>query len=80
MHLTFSIECLSEVGDRAKYDLYCSIADGQVTMVEGALSKSMLENKKFYLLDCGAEVFVWVGRVTQVDDRKAAIQVAEVEI
>ncbi|OVA13838.1 Villin headpiece [Macleaya cordata] len=54
-----------------------SIADDQVTMIEGALSKSMLENNKFYLLDCGAEVFVWVGRVTQVDDRKAAIQAAE---
>jgi len=29
-------------------------------------------------LDCGAEVFVWVGRVTQVEERKAACQAAEV--
>lgn len=47
-------------------------------IVEGELSKSMLENNKCYLLDCGSEVFVWVGRVTQVEDRKAGSQAAEV--
>lgn len=55
-----------------------SIADGQVKIVESGLSKSLLENNKCYLLDCGAEVFVWIGRVTQVEERKAAVQVAEV--
>ncbi|CAJ2671479.1 unnamed protein product [Trifolium pratense] len=54
-----------------------SIADGEVKSVEGELSKSLLENSKCYLLDCGAEIFVWVGRVTQVDERKAACQAAE---
>ncbi|KAG8371960.1 hypothetical protein BUALT_Bualt12G0017100 [Buddleja alternifolia] len=54
-----------------------SIIDGQVKAVDGELSKSLLENNKCYMLDCGAEVFVWVGRVTQVDERKAAIQAAE---
>ncbi|XP_077218177.1 villin-2-like [Tasmannia lanceolata] len=54
-----------------------SITDGQVKIVEDALSKSMLENDKCYLLDCGAEVFVWVGRITQVEDRKVASQAAE---
>lgn len=56
----------------------CSIVDGEVKPVEGELSKSLLENYKCYLLDCGAEVFVWVGRVTQVEERKAACQAAEV--
>lgn len=56
----------------------CSIADGQVGIIEGELSKSLLENNKCYLLDCGSEVFVWVGRITQVEERKRAIQVAEV--
>ena len=55
-----------------------SITDGQVKIVESELSKSLLENNKCYLLDCGAEVFVWIGRVTQVEERKAAVQVAEV--
>lgn len=57
---------------------FLSIADGQVKDVDGELSKSLLENNKCYLLDCGSEVFVWVGRVTQVEERKAAVQVAEV--
>ncbi|CAH8387648.1 unnamed protein product [Eruca vesicaria subsp. sativa] len=56
--------------------LYC-ITDGQMEPIDGDLSKSMLENTKCYLLDCGAEVFVWVGRVTQMDERKAANQSAE---
>ncbi|XP_024968746.1 villin-2 [Cynara cardunculus var. scolymus] len=56
--------------------LYC-ISEGQVKDVEGELSKSLLENSKCYLLDCGAEVFVWVSRVTQVEERKAAMQTAE---
>ncbi|KAJ0043511.1 hypothetical protein Pint_17881 [Pistacia integerrima] len=54
-----------------------SIEDGQANIVEGELSKSMLENNRCYLLDRGNEVFVWVGRVTQVEERKAASQVVE---
>ncbi|XP_057500774.1 villin-2-like isoform X2 [Actinidia eriantha] len=54
-----------------------SIIDGQLKPVDGELSKSMLENNKCYLLDCGAEIYVWVGRVTQVEDRKASSQAAE---
>ncbi|XP_048320848.2 villin-3 isoform X1 [Ziziphus jujuba] len=53
-----------------------SITDG-LKIVEGELSKSLLENNKCYLLDCGAEVFLWVGRVTQVEERKTAMQAAE---
>lgn len=57
-----------------------SITDGQVKILaEDVLSKAMLENNKCYLLDCGFEVFVWVGRVTQLEDRKAASQAAEVK-
>lgn len=59
------------------FDLY-SINDSQVKAVDDELTKSILENNKCYLLDCGDEVFVWVGRVTQVEERKAAIQAAEV--
>lgn len=54
-----------------------SITDGQVQRLEGELSKGMLENNECYLLDCGAEVFIWFGRVTQVEDRKSACQAAE---
>ncbi|KAL3819793.1 hypothetical protein ACJIZ3_005698 [Penstemon smallii] len=64
------------IPEKTPAQLY-SIADGQVKTVDGELSKSILENNKCYLLDCGSEVFVWVGRVTQVDERKVAIQAAE---
>ncbi|CAH9127618.1 unnamed protein product [Cuscuta epithymum] len=56
--------------------LFC-IADGQLNPVDGELSKSILESTKCYLLDCGVEIFVWVGRVTQLDERKVATQAAE---
>ncbi|TYK25445.1 villin-3 [Cucumis melo var. makuwa] len=64
------------IPESAPAKLY-SIDGGEVKVVDGELSKSLLENNKCYLLDCGAEIFVWVGRVTQVEERKAAIQVAE---
>ncbi|CAH9079383.1 unnamed protein product [Cuscuta epithymum] len=54
-----------------------SIIAGQVNPVDGELSKSILENNRCYLLDCGAEVFVWVGRLTQLDEKKAALQTTE---
>lgn len=54
-----------------------SIDDDQLKLEDGALTKSLLENNKCYLLDRGAEIFVWVGRITQVDDRKSACKIAE---
>ncbi|CAI0374947.1 unnamed protein product [Linum tenue] len=64
------------VAERTPAKLY-SIHEGGVTAVEGELSKGMLENNKCYLLDCGAEVFIWVGRSTQVEERKTVGKVAE---
>ncbi|XP_058723957.1 villin-3-like [Vicia villosa] len=54
-----------------------SIVNGEVKSEEDELSKSLLENNKCYLLDCGSEIFIWFGRVTQVEERKAACQAAE---
>lgn len=56
----------------------CSIADGLLNMEEGTLSKSKLETYKCYLLDCGAEVFVWFGRATQMEVRKSASKAVQV--
>jgi len=39
----------------------------------------MLESNKCYLLDCGSEIYIWVGRVTQLEDRKAASLATEVK-
>ncbi|KAF5772063.1 putative villin/Gelsolin, ADF-H/Gelsolin-like domain superfamily [Helianthus annuus] len=64
------------VPDKTPGKLY-SIAGGQVADQIEEYSKSTFENDKCYLMDCGDEVFVWVGRSTQVDDRKAAMKAAE---
>ncbi|CAA7405915.1 unnamed protein product [Spirodela intermedia] len=65
--------------ERTVAKLY-SINDDQLKLEDAPLCKETLENSKCYLLDCGAELFLWVGRVTSVEDRKAASQVAEVFI
>lgn len=44
---------------------------------ESPLSKGMLESNKCYILDCGAEIFVWMGRITSLEERKAASVAAE---
>ncbi|XP_039126962.1 villin-2-like [Dioscorea cayenensis subsp. rotundata] len=54
-----------------------SINNGQLKLEEGTLSKEMLKNNKCYLLDCGSEIFIWVGRATQLEDRKATSRAAE---
>ncbi|XP_035831515.1 villin-4 isoform X3 [Helianthus annuus] len=57
--------------------IFMCIDGGKVGDQIEEYSKSSFETDKCYLMDCGFEVFVWVGRVTQVDDRKAATQAAE---
>lgn len=43
-----------------------------------SLTKELLETHKCYILDCGLEVFVWLGRNSSLDERKSASEVAEV--
>ncbi|KAL0739201.1 hypothetical protein Bca4012_015411 [Brassica carinata] len=38
----------------------------------------MLDTNKCYILDCGLEVFVWMGRTTSLDDRKVASDVRRI--
>jgi gelsolin len=37
-----------------------------------SLTKELLDTNKCYILDCGLEVFVWLGRNTPLDERKSA--------
>lgn len=53
---------------------------GQLKLEDNNPSRATLENNKCYVLDCGAEIFIWVGRVTQVDERKAISKAAEVKV
>lgn len=55
------------------------MAKGQADPVDVvSLTRELLDTNKCYLLDCGLEVYVWMGRNTSLDDRKSASGVAEV--
>ncbi|PON72763.1 Villin [Parasponia andersonii] len=54
------------------------IEKGKAEPVEAdSLKRELLDTNKCYLLDCGIEVFVWMGRNTSLDERKAASGAAE---
>ncbi|KAM3693961.1 hypothetical protein ACJW31_07G024900 [Castanea mollissima] len=42
-----------------------------------SLTRDLLDTNMCYVLDCGIEVFVWMGRNTSLDDRKSASGAAE---
>lgn len=54
------------------------VEKGKAEPVEtDSLTRQLLDTNKCYLLDCGVEVFVWMGRNTSLDERKAASGAAE---
>ncbi|XP_068647081.1 villin-4-like [Aristolochia californica] len=55
-----------------------SVEKGQaVPVLADSLTRELLQTNKCYLLDCGIEVFVWMGRNTSLDERKSASAAAE---
>ncbi|TXG46477.1 hypothetical protein EZV62_028024 [Acer yangbiense] len=46
-------------------------------MGTNSLDKDMLEKDKCYMLDCGNEVFVWMGRNTSITERRTSISASE---
>ncbi|XP_038879573.1 villin-4-like isoform X1 [Benincasa hispida] len=42
-----------------------------------SITRELLETNKCYILDCGTEVFIWMGRHTSLDGRKNASRAAE---
>ncbi|KAK8679810.1 hypothetical protein V6N13_145244 [Hibiscus sabdariffa] len=58
--------------------LYWINLQGKLSQIGSeSLDKDMLEKDKCYMLDCGAEVFVWMGRNTLITERKTSISAAE---
>ncbi|XP_011079274.1 villin-4 [Sesamum indicum] len=52
--------------------LYC-VEKGEAVPVEvDSLTRQLLDTHKCYILDCGKEVFVWMGRSSSLNQRKAA--------
>ncbi|WCJ21965.1 villin putative [Euphorbia peplus] len=57
--------------------LFC-VEKGHAEPVEtDSLTRDLLDTGKCYILDCGLEVFVWMGRSTSLDDRRSASEAAE---
>ncbi|XWS28120.1 hypothetical protein CRYUN_Cryun25bG0038100 [Craigia yunnanensis] len=55
-----------------------SVEKGQAEPVEAdSLTRELLDTNKCYILDCGLEVFVWMGRNTSLDERKSASRATE---
>lgn len=72
------IHTLRLISDKKVY-CYSSVDKGQAEPVEAdCLTKELLDTNRCYLLDCGLEVFVWMGRSTALDERKSASGAAEV--
>jgi hypothetical protein len=61
------------------FNQFCSVEKGQAEPVEAdSLKREFLDTNKCYILDCGLEMFVWMGRNTSLDERKSASGVADV--
>ncbi|KAK8635439.1 hypothetical protein V6N13_004176 [Hibiscus sabdariffa] len=55
-----------------------SVEKGQARPVDtDSLTRELLDTNNCYILDCGLEVFVWMGRNTSLDERKSASGAAE---
>ncbi|XP_074591804.1 villin-5-like isoform X1 [Curcuma longa] len=54
------------------------VEKGQPATVDAdLLTRDLLDTNKCYLLDCGIEVYVWIGKNTSLEDRKSASSAAE---
>ncbi|KAI4335395.1 hypothetical protein L6164_014040 [Bauhinia variegata] len=55
-----------------------SVEKGQAEPIEtDSLTRELLDTNKCHILDCGLEVFVWMGRNTSLDGRKSACGAAD---
>lgn len=62
-------------------DIIPSIENGEVVTVEAdSLTRELLDSYKCYLVDCGTEAFVWMGRNTSLTARKAASKTVDVSL
>ena len=59
-----------------------SVVDGSAEVVnnDAELRREMLDSNKCFLIDTGHELFVWTGRNTSIEERKAGVLAAEASI
>ncbi|KAF7838016.1 villin-4 [Senna tora] len=54
------------------------VEKGQAEPIKNdSLTRELLDTNKCYILDCGLELFVWMGRNTSLDERKSASGAAD---
>jgi hypothetical protein len=76
--LCFSMSIFSS-SDEIYYVFTISLNKGQVVPIEcGVLTRELLDSTKCYLLDCGSEIYAWMGRETTLEERKRSGSAAEV--
>lgn len=57
----------------------CSISEGHPEAIDAeSMTKELLDTNKCYLLDCGLEIYAWMGKNTSLDERKSASRASEV--
>ncbi|PKU65327.1 Villin-3 [Dendrobium catenatum] len=66
-----------DFNDDSKLEGPHNINDDQLKLEKGLLSKVMLENNQCSLLDNGVEIHDWIGRVTELEERKDACKAAK---
>lgn len=44
----------------------------------GLLNKELIDSDKCYMLDCGSEIFVWMGKSTTMTERRTSTSATEV--
>ncbi|KAF5188297.1 Villin-1 [Thalictrum thalictroides] len=58
--------------------LFWITLQGQLSQIgTGSLKKQMLSQDKCYMLDCGTEIYVWMGNMTSITERKIFISATE---
>ncbi|CAL5039770.1 unnamed protein product [Urochloa decumbens] len=64
--------------DSASTSKLLCINKGQVAPINcETLTRELLDSTKCYLLDCGSEIYAWMGRETTLEERKRAGSAAE---
>ncbi|CAN1808989.1 VLN1 [Linum perenne] len=64
--------------DTTSPQLFWITTQGKLSRIESSsLNKQLLESNKCYMVDCGAEIFVWMGKTTLMTERKTSISAIE---
>ncbi|CAN1231872.1 VLN1, partial [Linum grandiflorum] len=64
--------------DTTSSQLFWITTQGKLHRIESSsLTKQLLESNKCYMVDCGAEIFVWMGKTTLMTERKTSISAIE---